>query len=1164
MLGRLIQGYTRGGQLESATDETHTRNLLWPEFQPDGRPGSLSPPTTPFGSPAVRVSPFDDRVGLELNETKDVRLIIAQDAFGTNDRPLLLFDTQAAESKASSSPESTPFLKSEVSPPAMGPTHRQIPGIPIMGHMRNRSSTISGASASWARPNKESEPTDHLTNVLDCMFGVSSAAKSGSSTKMHLLPGDRSAASDLSPRSPSMNTANTAPARAPLVRARTATNTVNTIRQHPVPKEVESEPRDAILVTRMFSVNLPEAQDNLRQHRSSSAGQADSVSPVSQGPEQQGGQGKKPKLVEKKTPVYAVGLLFYLPRAGDVRPSTSAARPSSRASYNTSSTPNSYGSDSFSSWTFLNAIPEHLVSPQASGHLTDKGIEIIVRNWDVVLRCIAAIETIARAELAELLQQVYLALVSSAAKAPKGPSEQRTNQRNIYLRSPNVLTQVAELQRIAKHTLWRVSYALRIPRVLTGFGLDNGGHWLDEARYLVRICGNKQQNFFLFNLLTAFLGNHTEWLERLGPDWYRKQFKALNRGKSRSSNLASRTVIICENRSMARRLIFLLASFLPRSHGANALAKLGTEFMSPLLTPDASSSSPGGRVINAGSIRRHAHGRSREGPIMFHRRDVSGLSTSVSSGDSVGGIAKAIRSSSRSVLSRSELEPGSSRQPPMFSPAEGTSHLHKTNATSSTATPNMGTPVPHFSTKTDSYFPEGAVVDGEESGASADLARILRRDSTSNPQSSQPSINWGSLINNVSGLWNKKQDSSSSIYESTTTSVAGSLRDRRRLAPRSVPIHGRRPSHLETMVDEATDLPKDVMVGPYQDSVTTRRQPIAPSEVEPPRLTVDDKDGVVDVDINIPGFIGWSDGSPPPSSLHRPSPSFASTDDVESSSSFRSHRTESVGSPANVAGYLKRYHEDFILQGLKSYAELQDEVKQSMSREPTPVDDMCHPLSGGQANGDRWVNVCTTLLADTRSFSIHRLTLQRRAGNDVTIEGPAISHPVPKSAIASSVSGALRHQKQSLTEDPGEQFTSETVMDFDITLTDAIERVLNETEQSRLKSVTPTRTHSRTVSTGTTSSAKSEPLEISSSGKGRDWTRPPTLSQSDCRHAVVGALEQVVKSVNDDLAKHHRGRDDDGHIKIDGNALNQEMKQDNVLREGVKKWLLNVETRSVW
>lgn len=1152
MLGRLIQGYGRGGQLESTTDETHTRTLLWPEVQSDARSSSVSPPTTPFGSPTIRVSPFDDRAGLELNESRDLRLIVAQDAFGTNDRPLLLFDTHPVTPK-----ESPTLPKANVSPQPAPQSHQSHQSH-TMGHFRNRSSTISGGLASWMRPNKDSESTDHLGNVLDCMFGVSSATKSGSSTKLHFLPGDRGPVSDLSSRAPTSNIPTTGPTRAPLIRAKTAMNTAGAQSSQSTAKTADTEPRDAILVTRMFSVTLPETQDGLKQ-RTSSLGEATSASPkdVSSSTSV---PGKKPKLVEKKTPVFALGMLFYLPRPGDVRPTTSSVRPPSRASFTASSTPTSQGSSSFSSWTFLNAIPEHLWTEEASTYFSDKGIETVIKNWDVILRSLAVVESLARTEIGGLLQEVNFALITSAAKAPKGPSEQRTNQRNVYLRLPNRLNQLAELQRAAKHALWRISYALRIPRVLTGLGLDNGGHWLDEARYLVRLCGAKQQNFFLFNLLTAFLGNHTEWLERLGPDWYRKQFRALNKGKSPPSNLASRTVIICDNRSMARRIIFLLASFLPR----NAIAKAGNDFQSPLLTPDISYSSPANRGMHEGSSRRHGHNKSRNGSVSFPRRDFTLLSGSFSSSDSVSGITTAIRESSRSVISHQEFEPGPSRHPPVFAPIDGPTQAHKTNATSSTATPGVGTPVPHFATKTDSYFPEGAVVDGEESIASAGLASILRRNSTSQARSRPPSINWGSLVSNVSGLWHKRQDSASTANDTPALPTPGSLSERRRLAPKTMPIHSKMPSQLEAMVDEAARL-QDRRASNHTDSLLPANIPaVHPSEVHPPHLTVDAKDGVIDVDITIPGFIGWDEGKDfsPPSSFHHHSPSLASTDEGGSSYSSRSFGTDAVGSkPRNVAGYLKRYHEDFVLQGVKHYAELQDEVKQSMSRESTPA--AYSPPQQPQTSGERWVNVCTTLLADLRNFSIQRLTLQRMAQSDTGVcssptadsrlEGPSSSPPM-SSNTQSDVRNAVP-----------EQFISETVMDFDTTLTDAIERVLSEAEAARQRSGAASRTHSRTASTGTTTSARSLPLAINSgAGKNRAWPPASTLSQSDCRQAVVGALEEVVKSVNDDLAKHHRSRGADGQVKMDGEAINQEMKQDNVLREGVKKWLLNVETRSVW
>lgn len=1159
MLGRLIQGYSRGAQLESATDETHTRTLLWPDFQSrDGRPASsVSPPTTPFGSPTLRVSPFDDKAGLELNDAKDLRLIIAQDIFGTNDRPLLLFDTQYSES-STTPPDSVSSSRNNASPSMSSLGPRADPGIPPSGHVRHRSTTISGASASWIRSPKESDNTDHLGNILDCMFGSSSATKTESSTKMHLLPGDRNANNDLGPRTPT-HAPTGVPTRAPLLRAKTATHTVQTHRQHVSVKESETESRDAILITRVFTIVLPDAQEDIRQHRTSSADNSDGARPTLQPQDQHEippAYLKKPKIVEKKTPVFAIGLLCYLPNA-DVRPGTANPRPSSRASLTPSGTPNSYGSESMSSWTFLNAIPEHLMSSEPNGTMTDKGVDVIVKNWDVILRSLGVVEMMSRSYIAHSLQQVNLAIISSAAKAPKGPAEQRTNQRNVYLRTPNLLNQTAPLNRLVKQTLWRVSYAFRVPRVLTGFGLDNGGHWLDEARYLVRISGNKQQNFFLFNLLTAFLGNHTEWLERLGPDWYRKQFKALNRGKSRPSNLASRTVIVCDNRSTARRFIFLLASFLPRSHAVSLLTRSGTDFVSPLLTPDIVSTSPAPRNTYEGSVRRHAHGKSRDGALTFPRRDVTGLSTSTSSNDSLGGIGKAIRNSSRSVFAREDLQEGLDRPPAILAAGDGVNQVHKTSATSSTATPNASTPMPHFASKVDSYFPEDAIADGEESGASADLARILRRDSSSYTSINQPSMKWGSLISNVSGFWSRKPDLPPQDEQARFSRAAtDTLRDRRHLAPRSVPIQPRHQSPLQTMVDEVRDLqPKRATSRDDQSSIATRRLSATPNDVPAPNLTVDDKDGVVDVDINLPGFVGWADSKvlSLPTSLRHHSPSVVS-EDIASSYSSRSVVSDSVGTKnIRVGGYLRRYHEDFSLQGVKPYAELQEEVRQSMSREMTPTGDLYSPLTEEETtNGGRWVNVCTTLVADFHTFTIQRLTLRRRVDGDHSAEKGRPPKPEEPQ----------RSTPQALLNDKVEDFIVESVMDFDTTLTDAIERVLVETEQPSQKSVTPSRTHSRTVSTGTTGSVKSEPLEISGRGKTRDWGRPSTLSQSDCRQAVVGALEEVVKSVNDDLTKQFR--DVDRKVNLDAKTMKQATKQDNVLREGVKKWLLNVETRSVW
>jgi hypothetical protein len=69
----------------------------------------------------------------------------------------------------------------------------------------------------------------------------------------------------------------------------------------------------------------------------------------------------------------------------------------------------------------------------------------------------------------------------------------------------------------------------------------------------------------IVTLLTAFLGHHTEWLDVLGPDAYKRhhmqQIEA--RGNPEDSAIPRRTVITTTDRITARRLIYLLSAFLP-------------------------------------------------------------------------------------------------------------------------------------------------------------------------------------------------------------------------------------------------------------------------------------------------------------------------------------------------------------------------------------------------------------------------------------------------------------------------------------------------------------------------------------------------------------------------------------------------------------------------
>ena len=90
-------------QLESVTEEEHTSGLLFPDASLLRRSNTHAYPLhTTFNSPnASTAGAYDDRGGVELDASKDFRVIIAQNALGDRDACILL-DTRA------SSPDSSP------------------------------------------------------------------------------------------------------------------------------------------------------------------------------------------------------------------------------------------------------------------------------------------------------------------------------------------------------------------------------------------------------------------------------------------------------------------------------------------------------------------------------------------------------------------------------------------------------------------------------------------------------------------------------------------------------------------------------------------------------------------------------------------------------------------------------------------------------------------------------------------------------------------------------------------------------------------------------------------------------------------------------------------------------------------------------------------------
>ena len=1143
MLARLIQGYGKSTPaLESATEEQHTRSLLWRSQAVDYGRGS-SPPATPVGSPTFRVGPFDDRGGLELSESRDVRIIVAQDSFGPMDRPLVLFDSHKqnpTESKPTSPRPASVFA----SPESKRPGSQSNPTWSM--HARNQSATMSPTSAAWSRPSREVEGGDAVNRLLDSMFGVTNSTRTESSTKMHVLP-SKAGRSESNPTLPPF----TPTMRAPMRRSRTSMQTVSSQTLGSSTKDETSMKDDVILVTRTFVVALPETRDRADDPTTPVPNENESptASRVDIARDADIATGKKTKLVEKRIPMFAVGVLLTLPPE-DQR--LNISRPPSRSSM---SFPNSLGSDIASSWTFLEAISESLASSAKSQRRSDMRIEAVTDCWDVILRALTSLEQIARAEVGKVLQDVNEEIMSTFVKVPKGPQEQRTNQRNVYIRTPLALAHIPRLHYFCRLNIRRICYALRIPKVVTGTGFADG-HWVDEARYLVSICGTKTQNFFMFHLLTAFLGNHTDWLEKLGVPC-RKQQPYGNDHRSSSRSMSCRTVIVADKRALARRLVFLLASFLPTPAGDNAFEQYPVHTHSPMPISGLMGSSPASKALPRDVVNPTLGHRQRDQHVSFGAADPVELSTSASTTRSVA-ISSSYNYFGKGAqpsrhLARKDSDATSMRRSSIL-PITASSHSRKTSAVQSAATPHPATPIAHLTTVQDSYFPEQAAADGADSVASADLARLLRRDSSGSASSST----WGNLLGGVLG---RKQDNIHHRQRSESSNTSGPPQYRQTNTARTASEDPTVPNKLESMVEEAASpaspkRSKEVAIGGIPLAAELQHPPKS-TKSNAPRMKVDEDDGVIDVDMGLSGFIGWNAENKTQQPLHdqQASASMRSFEAAGSLHSSLSHvRATSrprVSEGANVAGYLKRYHEDFILQSVRPYEDLLDEVKKSMSLEAKSVNtrDLLPERCGAETGdkNDTWLTLSSTLIADVSHFTIRRLLLQRKVEHDL----PTASNSPPSPVRLTSSAANLQTE---------ERFVDEPVSDFDVTLTEAIEGVLDTSPKTAGSLPSLSSSHRRTASVVTNDSSLATPPVSAASGTfdGQRYAR------ADCRQVVAEALEEVVRSVDENIQRVQKGSTSEGQPFVPLQAHKNDCDTQNVLREGVKRWLLHAETRDVW
>ncbi|PGH31918.1 hypothetical protein GX50_05301 [[Emmonsia] crescens] len=1228
MLGRLLNtaasslnpaAYTsrNSAQLESVTEEEHTSGLLFPDSTHLRRSDTHAYPlqTSVLSPNASAASSFDDWGGLELDAAKDFRVIIAQNALGDRDEPCILLDSQdvntpsgavglglnpqlseQGRSHSRSSSLSKPTRRTAAHKPH-GSDVNQFSGSSSLRELdssmssalfraRYRSSTFSPTSEDSRHYQNRMTADSNESGLLNCIFGSSAFSYRGSSTKMHILPTETESVGDVegfSPHGPHR--------RLPLSRAYTSGPSSNSSSSSQERVGVGHDMRFTtatnvtVLVTRMFSVNLPEGRnpslDQSEQlYSPNSQPFRDSEFPF---PDPM----KRKKIKEKKTPMYAVAITVKLPLAG-----RSNGRPSSR--WGTPGQPPGWLSASLDSdHKYIRGFFDDNAGLAATSGVDDR-IDILVDHWDVITRTLSHLEKLASKEILTLLKRVdYFS--TQQPKPAKAPNMQRTNQTIVQL-PPRVLSGRSNLRSEAVRATQRIGMALRIPQVATG--QSRWGVWREEARWIAKFLSDKEHNFFFLVLITAFLGNHTEWLSSLGPEWYRRRHHQQQKAQQDAEpTIPSRTIIVSTDKMTARRLIFVLSAFLPAQQRSDA-------FASPLRPSTSTSlrlvsqSPPSAPLLRQESLRRTINRRARARQL--HDDEIDGHRRSPSASSTEAGVIPLddvdfVKAVAEHYKSRRDSDVRSIRTASLPIPSNDASTRKSSTATIAAAAPGTATPVPHFASQRGKRGASGGrrlALDTNGSAASANLLQNLRRSESSNLSSEggehQPSSRWGGLL---SGFWGARESTpedggNPSSVDKPNAPIAGP--DRKQ--DKQETITGETGKDLTDDTAKTSDNisipthpPPDAALSESVDSRETRPKPDIQTPNSPMKLSVGLHDGVIDVEVPLPGFISLSSsGDSTLASPKKTRTSITSLDGVgsvhSSGSGFHlAHNNKDYdGVHVNVAGWLKRYHEDFLLQAVHPYNALEADIKRAMSAEPTPPHVLLPFLSDSDGTvPEKWVDVCTTLVADTKTFTVKKLRLRRRiSGNSSRTASQSRNNsrqpslyeapetPSSISQFPNFFSGSTKTPTSPQSPpldafDVEEMFIEEPVMDLDPTLVDAVEKVLARSGESSL-------VHSRAPSPNRNrkdKSTSSQGPDKQSANQQGETVSPIEVPRNKCRRIVLGALEEVVRSVTAERCQEEpaSAASNDPKISSARGRKGPGAATDNTLREGIRKWLIDIE-----
>ncbi|KAI1854041.1 hypothetical protein JX265_003635 [Neoarthrinium moseri] len=1184
---------------ESIQEEIHTRSLLFPDAQTLFNQDQVFPLSSASSLPPSTTSTFDYDGDIDL-DARDVRVIIMQDSLGAVN-PSLLFDSHPA-------------------PAVPAPESRQSPGTPhnqtFMKDLRRNPTSPRKTSLSQTRPmviqpdspqqrqgafdrrpsfqarnysSPESEAQraareyrEELSSFTSCIFANTEVMSyKGTSTKVHIVPSDsrpevassfvgdgKGSMGRASMRSSRLSQSFTSEAAAAPFSPSNATN--------------RAGDRKKILVTRLFPVNLPiddPESPNAGVTPHSRFSEDGSGFPFPCSPDDSGVKKKKLQPKQKRTPMYAVALVLQLPP--DPTPSaTLGTKPTFRgpSSYTEQdSFPSSFSSARRAGWTMVGTGAADSFESSYGNEVEDK-MDAITQHWDIIMRTLTHLQSVVATTLFPMLKQAdYLSpdphqpaasaqvVRNSSVNGRRGSNASlmqmkpaKTNAKLVTLQ-PNCLMQEQHLSRAVDTARVRIVSGLRATRVVTGQG--RWGPWREEARWVAKYAGAKEQGFFFFNLLTGFLATHTDWLQALSPIWYRRRHYQQQKAKSEEdTSLPSRTIIVSNNKMAARRLIFLLSAFLPANQ------QLPTIRAQRPNTSASFSHSPPSYIIpilKEESLRRKINrrpGGQRERGAS-HQRSFSIQSQATTR--SVTGIP--------AQLDHLSMDSHHRRRPSdatLFKPMTATTHGSDLNtrkssaATTHTITPDAA--IPHFSSVHRSNTRRTNRPGSSGSMAADDLKRTLRRgDSTGHASmasidSSRRSSHWGSVI---SGLWSaRRRDSTASTTQTLdfTTSRDSPLQSPTkpaermdRLAEMVSEIAVETPTRDDFEVDQVPpeglaaqpDTPRTVE-RKIPTEETAKRTPDPSGAFESPvKTSISADDGVIDVDVQFPDYLTSFESaiSSPSSSGYLSTPGFGTG--VDSFEQFSRVAIDGEA-PLNVAGWLQQFHPDFSLQAIPPQSDLFEKVKESLKAEPTPS---YHTQQLPVAwPAEQWVDVSSAIIADTTNFTIKRVSFRRLVKPKVPSDGSSgqrlSSSTNPYSS--SMITPALSPYEQPLKE----KFEEEVLFTWDESLIEAVERVIAQTVHNSQEN---SANSSRSVS----KRRERRDSEVSEPGlPDLSPNQPEALEvpRAECKTVVLSALENIVQNVVDQ--RERQGRSASGKVTYETSS-----EKESVLKGAVRTWLEEVE-----